>query len=674
MYSLVLIFPILGCILSGLLGRIFGRLGSAFLSTLGLFLTMILGFLLFYEVCICQAVVSLKLYNWFLLDLYSVELGLYFDTVSVTMIVVITIISFFVHLYSTAYMSHDPYLSRFMSYLSFFTFFMLVLVTSDNFVQLFIGWEGVGLCSYLLINFWFTRILANKAALKAMVVNRIADVFFTIAIVLILLTFKTTDFIIVFNLLPYIFNDNIIFLNININKINLITFFLFIGAIGKSAQIGFHTWLPDAMEGPTPVSALLHAATMVTAGVFLVIRSSLFFEYSDQILFLLCVFGSTTALFSGFVASFQYDIKKIIAYSTCSQLGYMFFSCGLSNYNVAFFHLFNHAFFKALLFLSAGALIHSLFDEQDIRKMGGLVNYLPFIYLSILVGSLAILGTPFLSGFYSKDVILELTYSRYIIDSYYIFLIAVISALLTSTYSFKLLYFVFFHKLNFSYSHIMFWKGHDTEVFDYMYISLFCLIFFSTLSGYLFYDMFIGYGSLFWNNSIYFFNNHFIFLDIEYIHPIIKNLPIILCFLNMFIFYIIFSNLYILKSNKNLFKILNKFSSFFFYALFFNKIYNNLYLLIFKLSYQIQAKYIDKGILELIGPFGFYKFFRMLHYKMNNFLPSLLFNYLFIFFFSLFFFLVIIVISFNSYFFIILYNIGLIFVFIILIFVFFYEW
>ena len=671
MYSLILIFPILGCILSGLLGRIFGRLGSAFLSTLGLFLTMVLGFILFYEVCICQAIVSLKLYNWLLLDLYSVELGLYFDTVSVTMIVVITIISFFVHLYSTAYMSHDPYLSRFMSYLSFFTFFMLVLVTSDNFVQLFIGWEGVGLCSYLLINFWFTRILANKAALKAMVVNRIADVFFTIAIVLILLTFKTTDFVIVFNLLPYIFNDNIIFLNIIINKINLITFFLFIGAIGKSAQIGFHTWLPDAMEGPTPVSALLHAATMVTAGVFLVIRSSLFFEYSDQILFLLCIFGSTTALFSGFVASFQYDIKKIIAYSTCSQLGYMFFSCGLSNYNVAFFHLFNHAFFKALLFLSAGALIHSLFDEQDIRKMGNLVNYLPFIYLSILVGSLAILGTPFLSGFYSKDLILELTYSRYIIDSYYIFLIAVSAALLTSTYSFKLLYFVFFHELNFSYSHIMFWRGHDTESFDYMYISLFCLIFFSTLSGYLFSDMFTGYGSIFWNNSIYFLYNHFIFLDVEYIHPFIKNLPIILCFLNMFFFYFIFRNLYIMKNNIYLFKVLNKVSPFFFYALFFNKIYNNLYLSIFKLSYQIQAKYIDKGILELIGPFGFYKFFRLLHYKINNFLPSLLFNYLFIFFFSLFFFLIIIVVTFNSYFFVITYNFGLIFLFILLIFIFF---
>ncbi len=671
MYSLVLIFPILGSILSGLFGKYFGRSGSAFLSTLGLFLTMLIGFVLFYEICICQSIVSLKLYNWFLLDLYSVEIGLFYDTVSVTMIVVITIISFFVHLYSTAYMSHDPHLSRFMSYLSFFTFFMLVLVTSDNFVQLFIGWEGVGLCSYLLINFWFTRILANKAALKAMVVNRIADVFFTLAIILILITFKTTDFVIVFNLLPYIFNENIIFLNVIINKINIITFFLFIGAIGKSAQIGFHTWLPDAMEGPTPVSALLHAATMVTAGVFLVIRSSLFFEYSDYILFLLCIFGSTTALFSGFVASFQYDIKKIIAYSTCSQLGYMFFSCGLSNYNVAFFHLFNHAFFKALLFLSAGALIHSLFDEQDIRKMGGLVNYLPFIYLAILVGSLAILGTPFLSGFYSKDLILELTYSRYIIDSNYIFLIAVSAALLTSTYSFKLLYFVFFHNYNFSYTHIIFWKGHDTELFDYMYISLFCLIFFSSLSGYLFYDMFIGYGSLFWNNSIFFFNNHFIFIDIEYIHPIIKNLPIILCFINMYIFYTIFISLNLLKNNPYFFSILNKLSALFFYALFFNKLYNNLFNQVFKLSYIIQAKYIDKGILELIGPFGFYKFFRLLHFKLNNFIPSLLFNYLFIFFFSFFLFLVLLSISFNTYFFIIASNTGLIFAIIIIIFIFF---
>lgn len=553
MYLLILIFPLLGSVLAGLIGRYFGRLGSAYLTTFGLLLTFVIGLFLFYEVCICKSVVSLKLFNWIILDIYSIEFGLLFDTISVTMIVVITCISFFVHLYSTAYMSHDPYLSRFMSYLSFFTFFMLVLVTSDNFLQLFIGWEGVGLCSYLLINFFFTRILANKAALNAMIMNRIADVFFIFAIICILLTFKTTDFMVVFNLLPYISNEYIIFLNIAIKKIHFIAFFLFIGAIGKSAQIGLHTWLPKAMEGPTPVSALLHAATMVTAGVFLVIRSSLFFEYTDFVLNLLCIFGSITALFSGVVATFQYDIKRIIAYSTCSQLGYMFFSCGLSNYSVAFFHLFNHAFFKALLFLSAGALIHALFDEQDIRKMGHLAEFLPIIYISITIGSLAILGFPFLSGFYSKDVILELVYSRYYVDSVYIYTMAIMAAIFTCIYSFKLFYFVFFSKINISYVIWSYWRKNIVESWDFMYISLSCLIILSICSGYLFNDMFLGYGSYFWNNSIYIFNNHFNFIEIEYINPLIKNLPIFLCLFFIFVCRLLFlfveyENFFILAS------------------------------------------------------------------------------------------------------------------------------
>lgn len=646
MYILILIFPLLGSIMAGLFGRYFGRLGSANLTITGLFLTMCLGWFFFIETSLYKSVTVIKLYNWFLLDLYSVELGLLFDTATLIMVAVISTISFFVHLYSKAYMSHDPHLSRFMSYLSFFTFFMLVLVTSDNFVQLFIGWEGVGLCSYLLINFWFTRILANKAAMKAMVMNRIADVFFILGIIIILITFKTTDFAVVFNLVPALYLEKMVFANFLVNKLDLIAFFLFIGAIGKSAQIGFHTWLPVAMEGPTPVSALLHAATMVTAGVFLVIRSSLLFEYSDFSLFLLCIFGSTTALFSGLIAVFQVDLKRIIAYSTCSQLGYMFFSCGLSNYHVAFFHLFNHAFFKALLFLSAGALIHSLFDEQDIRKMGGLVRYLPFIYLSILVGSLAILGTPFLSGFYSKDLIIELAYSRYLLDSFYIFVISVFAAVLTAIYSFKLLYFVFFHNFNFNYSQIVYWKSHETEVFDLMFISMFCLIFFSAMSGYIFSDMFLGYGTAFWNNSIFIFNNHFLFIDVEYINALIKNLPIILCFLNMFIFYFIL----IFVSNRNAiystFMIIRKVSPFFYYGLFFDRIYNKIFSVIFKGSYEVQAKYIDKGFLEFIGPFGLYKFFRALHYDINQSVEPLLFNYLFMFFLSLFIFLFCLVFSF----------------------------
>jgi proton-translocating NADH-quinone oxidoreductase chain L len=321
------------------------------------------------------------------------------------MLLIITGISFFVHLYSIGYMSHDPHICRFMSFLSLFTFFMLMLVTADNFVQMFISWEGVGLCSYLLINFWFTRVLANKAALKAMIMNRIADVFFVLGIIFIILTFKTSDYLVVFNLIDFVKGDFIIFLNYKINKLTLICFFLFIGGVGKSAQLGLHTWLPDAMEGPTPVSSLLHAATMVTAGVFLLLRASPIFEYAPFILTFVLIIGGFTTFFSAIIGVFQYDIKKIIAYSTCSQLGYMFFSCGLSNYQVAIFHLFNHAFFKALLFLSAGSIIHAMFDEQDMRRMGGLLNFLPFTYFAIFIGSLAIMGFPFLTGFYSKDLV-----------------------------------------------------------------------------------------------------------------------------------------------------------------------------------------------------------------------------------------------------------------------------
>lgn len=422
------------------------------------------------------------------------------------------------------------------------------------------------------------------------------------------------------------------------------------------------------------MSALLHAATMVTAGVFLVIRSSLFFEYSSGVLILLCIFGSITALFSGMVASFQFDIKKIIAYSTCSQLGYMFFSCGLSNYHVAFFHLFNHAFFKALLFLSAGALIHSLFDEQDIRRMGDLSFNLPFIYISFLVGSLAILGTPFLSGFYSKDVILELVYSRYILDSFFVYFLAVFAALLTSTYSFKLFYFVFFSQRNYSYTVFKFWRGHSAENWDSMYFALFFLIFLSISSGFLFNDMFLGYGSNFWSGSIFFFQNNFLFLEVEFINPLIKNLPILLSFFNMFCFYLIFSNLYWIKFSFNkcfclCSTIFTNISPFFFYAMFFNKLYSKIYNLLYNYSYLIQVKCVDKGLLEFIGPFGFYKFFRFLHINLNNFISPLLFNYLFIFFFNLFSFLIILFLIFNNYIFIFDNYIGLVLLYSLIIFI-----
>jgi len=473
-----------------------------------------------------------------------------------------------------------------------------------------------------------------------MVMNRIADVFFLFGIILIFFKFKTTDFFVVFQLLPYISKETIIFLNFDINLINLIAFFLFIGAIGKSAQIGLHTWLPKAMEGPTPVSALLHAATMVTAGVFLVIRSSIFFEYSDGVLNLLCIFGAITALFSGMVATFQYDIKRIIAYSTCSQLGYMFFSCGLSNYFVAFFHLFNHAFFKALLFLSAGALIHALFDEQDIRKMGNLCTLLPFIYISIFVGSLAILGFPFLSGFYSKDVILELAYSRYYIDALFVYIMAILAAIFTAIYSLKLFYYVFFHNKNYYYFLVIYWTKNVTESLDLMFVSLISLLILSIFSGYLFSDMFLGYGSAFWNNSIFVFSSHYNYLEVEFISPLIKNLPIILCFFFIFVLLLIFVTLdynEFFTYNPRFFIKFGVISSFFYYALFFDNIYNNFYKNILNYTYLVSTKYMDKGILELIGPWGAYKFFHFLNVKLSNNISPLIFYYLFVFFLGFFF-------------------------------------
>jgi proton-translocating NADH-quinone oxidoreductase chain L len=310
-------------------------------------------------------------------------------------------------------MTDDPHLPKFMSYISLFTFFMLMLVTANNFLQLFLGWEGVGLCSFLLISFWHTRIQANKAAIKAMVVNRIGDFGLLFGILLIFDVFKTIEFHSVFALAPYFYKKYFMFLGLNLNILTTVGFLLFIGAMGKSAQIGLHTWLPDAMEGPTPVSALIHAATMVTAGVFLIIRCSPLFEYTPSILTLITSVGAITAFFAASIGLVQNDIKKIIAYSTCSQLGYMIFACGLSGYSVGLFHLFNHAFFKALLFLSAGSIIHGLANEQDLRKMGGLLQGMSFTYINFVIGSLALMGFPFLAGFYSKDVILEIAYAKY---------------------------------------------------------------------------------------------------------------------------------------------------------------------------------------------------------------------------------------------------------------------
>lgn len=519
----------------GFLGFLLGRLGVLYLSCSLLLLSLTFSLLIFYEVMLGGSLVILPLWDWLLNDSLSIHLGLLFDPLTALMLLVITFISFLVHLYSVDYMAHDPYQSRFFCFLSLFTFFMLLLVTADNFLQLFAGWEGVGLCSYLLINFWFTRILANKAALKAMLMNRIADVFFVLALVLLLLHLGTSDYLLVFCLAPLLQQEAISLLGLEVPLLSAIALFLFLGAIGKSAQLGFHTWLPDAMEGPTPVSALLHAATMVTAGVFLLLRCSPLFQYVPLSLAFATVIGGFTAFFFALVGIFQYDLKKVIAYSTCSQLGYMFLSCGLSNYSVAAFHLFNHAFFKALLFLGAGAVIHSFYDEQDMRRMGNALAFLPFTYLSMLIASIAILGLPFLAGFYSKDVLLELALVRFTVDSLFVYILAVSAALFTSLYSLRLLLLVFL-KIPFSLS-ASFRPLLLGEVPPYMYLSLLPLALSSILSGYLFSDLFLGLGQPLWSHAFFLLPSNQVTLESDHLSPVIKLLPVLLSIFGIFLGY-----------------------------------------------------------------------------------------------------------------------------------------
>ncbi len=367
------------------------------------------------------------------------------DALTAVMLVVVTWVSAVVHLYSVGYMSHDEHQPRFMAYLSLFTFFMLMLVTSDNLVQLFLGWEGVGLCSYLLIGFWFKKQSACNAAMKAFIVNRVGDFGFALGIFAVFALFGTVQFDAIFAAASAHAADKFMFLGHQFHALTLICVLLFIGAMGKSAQLGLHTWLPDAMEGPTPVSALIHAATMVTAGVFMVVRCSPLFEQSPDALMLVTVVGACTAFFAATVGLVQNDIKRVIAYSTCSQLGYMFFACGVGAYSAAMFHLMTHAFFKALLFLGAGSVIHGMSGEQDMRKMGGVWKKMPVTYGYMWIGSLALAGVPIFAGYYSKDMILEAAYGHGGVGIF-AFWMGIVAAFMTAFYSWRLLFMTFHGK------------------------------------------------------------------------------------------------------------------------------------------------------------------------------------------------------------------------------------
>nr|AMK47867.1 NADH dehydrogenase subunit 5 [Turritopsis dohrnii] len=569
MYLLILLLPLLSFLVCFIFGRKVGNEGIKIVSVFSLSLTLFIVCILWKDINMNQEIFYIKLWDWINVGVFNSFMHIQYDQIVATMLMLIIFISLLVHLYSTFYMEGDPHLPRFMSYLSLFTLFMIILVTSSNLIQLFIGWEGVGLCSYLLINFWYTRIQANKSAIKAMVVNKVGDLGMLLAMMLIFLSLGSLNYNVFiptsyFLDYPYIMDFS--------------CFLLLIGVIGKSAQIGLHMWLPDAMEGPTPVSALIHAATMVTAGVFLIIRLSPFFEKSPTVLIIIIFVGSLTAFFSASIGLVQNDIKKVIAYSTCSQLGYMVMICGFSYYDCGLFHLFNHGFFKALLFLSAGSIIHAIRDEQDIRKMGNLIYYLPFSYICILVGSISLMGLPFLTGFYSKDLILEIANTEYIYS--YALWLGLLSASFTAFYSFRLICYVFINKTQLNKINLM--KIHEGG-----WNLIICLFVLCILS------VSIGYFTQFTIIRDY---EPLIILNNDKMKPLyLTILGVLLCllfFFNITVWWKSFTK----KSFKRVY-------SFVLGSWYFDYLINHYIVRPFmKVGFNVSYKFIDNQILEFFGP------------------------------------------------------------------------
>lgn len=636
MYLNIILLPFLNFFLISMFGRFLGYKGVNFITFIFIGFLVLFSWITFYEIALLGSSCEIILCDWINSGIFSFKWNFLFDSLTVIMLIIVNTISFLVHIYSMSYMEKDPHYIRFMSYLSLFTFFMLLLVTSSNFIQLFLGWEGVGLCSYLLINFWYTRIQANKAAIKAMLVNRIGDIGLALGIFYIFYIFKTVDYAIVFSIIEKFKNDTITFLIWEIKIFNLICFFFLLAAVGKSAQLGLHTWLPDAMEGPTPVSALIHAATMVTAGIFLIVRCSPLFEYSTTALNAVILIGACTSFFAASTGLFQNDLKKVIAYSTCSQLGYMMFACGLSSYSAGMFHLYNHAFFKALLFMTAGSVIHALNDDQDMRRMGGLSKLLPFSFSMMLIGSLALMGFPFLSGFYSKDMILELSCAKYTTISHFSYYLGTSAAFITSFYSFRLLYFTFLTKSNISLQN--FKNVHEGQI--KLWLPLLILSFGSIFIGYLSKEMMIGLGTDFWNQSIYVHFTHDFFIEAEFLSNGLKHIPLILSLMgassSLFLYFFYEKTLY--KLNISLFGYY--IYLFFNKKWFFDKVYNDFLVQnLLSKSYNIFYKTLDKGFFEYLGPYGLSSVIFFKAQKINKLQSGLIYHYTLIMFISISFFI-----------------------------------
>jgi NADH-quinone oxidoreductase subunit L len=501
----VIFLPLLAAFIAGLFGRLIGDRGSQFVTAGAVLLSALLSIWLFVDVALHGNTRTIELFTWIDSGTFEVSWALKFDTLTAVMLIVVNVVSSMVHVYSIGYMSHDHHKPRFMAYLSLFTFFMLMLVTADNFVQMYFGWEGVGLASYLLINFWYEKPSANNASIKAFIVNRVGDFGFALGIMAIFYLFGSVHFDTVFAAAAQKAGQTMNFLGFDLDALTVACLLLFMGAMGKSAQLGLHTWLPDAMEGPTPVSALIHAATMVTAGVFMVARLSPIFEYAPIALNVIAIVGASTAFVAATIGLTQYDIKRVIAYSTMSQLGYMFFALGVSAYSAAMFHLMTHAFFKALLFLGAGSVIHAMSDEQDIRKMGGIWRLIPLTYALMWIGSLALAGIPFFAGYYSKDMILEAAYAAHSGVGAYAFWLGIAAAMMTAFYSWRLIILTF-HGRPRANDRVM---AHVHESPPIMTVPLAVLAVGSLFAGAFAYSWFVGEGrEAFWGESIFVLHEH----------------------------------------------------------------------------------------------------------------------------------------------------------------------
>ena len=525
LYQAIVFLPLIGAAIAGILSLRARHQAAELVTIAGVVGSLALSCWVFVEVALGHNPVTIELSRWIQSGGFDARWALRFDTLTAVMLIVVTGVSSCVHIYSVGYMHHDKSRARFMAYLSLFTFAMLMLVTADNLVQLFFGWEGVGVASYLLIGFWYHKESAHTAAMKAFVVNRVGDFGFALGILAVFALTGSIQFDAIFAAAPALAEMQMEFLGLSVPALEVTAILLFIGAMGKSAQLGLHTWLPDAMEGPTPVSALIHAATMVTAGVFMVCRLSPVIEYAPFALDVITVVGALTAIFAATVGMTQFDIKRVIAYSTCSQLGYMFFAAGVSAYPAAMFHLTTHAFFKALLFLGAGSVIHALSDEQDLRKMGGIWRQVPVTYAMMWIGSLALAGFPFFAGFYSKDMILETAWAAHSGVGQFAFWLGCAAALLTAFYSWRLLILAFHGQPRAS-AEVM---SHVHESPKIMTLPLVPLALGAIFSGWLGYELFVGHHwDHFWGDSIFILETHKAMEDAHHVPTWVKLLPIIL--------------------------------------------------------------------------------------------------------------------------------------------------